>query len=58
MKIIKRGVLPEDKVFRGRCAHCGCEFEYIRSDIADSQREGAWVECPCCKMAISHKILR
>lgn len=58
MKILKPGIKPEEIVTRDRCSRCGCEFEYTRADVHTDQREGDYVNCPCCNVWISAKVWR
>lgn len=53
MKIISRGVKPEDKVYRGTCRNCSTVFECQRHEGTfhpGDQRDGPWlsVSCPVC----------
>ncbi len=66
MKILKPGVIPVPKSFRGKCNYCGCEFECAESDLyrkegiswtgnAPSQDQGCY--CPTCKKEVPiHKM--
>lgn len=45
MKILKEGKLPSTK---DRCLVCGCEFEFDRTDVVDS--DGFYlIKCPTCR---------
>ena len=58
MKIIREGnlaLLLRNIVFL--CLHCGCEFEAIRGEYKEDQRDGPYCQCPCCGNYTS-KILR
>jgi len=55
MKIIKRGTLPSERLWRGTCRSCGSIVEGTEDEMHDIQhdsREGysfSWNECPVCK---------
>jgi hypothetical protein len=48
MKILEKGknMLNYPETFRGKCAACGCVFEYERKDIQMQGRNDTYVECP------------
>lgn len=53
MKILSRGIKPEDKIFRGTCQNCKTEFECLRHEgtyFNGTQRDDAFlrVTCPVC----------
>jgi hypothetical protein len=54
MKIIERGTLPEERVWRGRCVSCRTLFECLRSEgtyqpALDQRDEPSLrVNCPVC----------
>lgn len=52
MKITKKGSLPSERIWVGRCSHCGTEAEATEGelDTKHEQREGAWAneKCPLC----------
>jgi hypothetical protein len=56
IKIIKRGKIPEDKVYPTTCGVCRTEFEFTEKDgnVTDSQRDGRFitVKCPVCAKLI------
>lgn len=41
MKVIKKGVLPANRLLVGKCEWCGCEVE-----VAESETENRMVKCP------------
>lgn len=53
MKIIKRGILPDEKDFRGTCSVCGTIAEAKQKElkVRSDQRDGdtASATCPICK---------
>ncbi len=53
MKIIKRGLLPDLRIWRGVCRTCKSEFEALESElnVQNDQRDGAWAlkGCTECK---------
>lgn len=59
IKIIKRGVHPDEKVYHGVCRRCKTEIEFLAKDgkymPAYEQRDGPTiiVECPVCKHSIT-----
>lgn len=58
IKIIKRGVPPEYKLFYGTCRNCKTEVEFMEKDgtrhESTSQRDGSYIEvvCPVCYKSI------
>jgi len=34
MKIIRKGVLPEDIIYTGECKHCGCQLECNYTEVS------------------------
>jgi len=54
MRIISRGNLPGDEVFKGNCGHCKTVFECLKHEgifyAATSQRDEPFVKvtCPVC----------
>lgn len=52
MKILKKGKLPEDKVYTAECLNCGTEFEFKRNEgrVVHDQRDGDAIVavCPEC----------
>lgn len=52
MKIIKRGVLPEDIIWQGKCCRCKTIAEEKQSELEvvhDRDGSFAWHICPVCK---------
>jgi RNase P subunit RPR2 len=54
MRIISRGIKPEDKLYRGTCKNCKTVFECNRSEgkYENDFREGGGflrVTCPLCQ---------
>jgi RNase P subunit RPR2 len=53
MKIIKRGQVPGNEVYRLDCNHCHTEFEIEAKEAKynSDQRDGDYlsIECPICK---------
>ena len=35
MKLIKRGIPPQEEIWRGTCRSCKSEYEAVKKDIAD-----------------------
>ena len=52
MQIIKRGVIPAERKWRGNCFHCSSIMEAKQSEltIQSNQRDGEWAttKCPVC----------
>ena len=52
MKIIKKGAISEEKVYRIECNHCKCVFEIMEKEgsIIFDQRDGNYLQydCPTC----------
>lgn len=53
MEITKRGTLPGERKWRGKCHNCGSEAIAKQSEltkITHDQRDGslAWEKCPVC----------
>lgn len=57
MKIITRGRLPETRIWRGTCSHCGtvAEAKEDELEVRSDQREGTWgfANCPFCGRAMT-----
>jgi DNA-directed RNA polymerase subunit RPC12/RpoP len=53
IEIIKRGVIPGDRIVKGTCSNCRSELQWKASDGEhfDCQREGESnsIACPVCK---------
>lgn len=54
MEIVKRGQLPEERVYGLQCDHCMTEFKFKQSEgvyNSGDYKEGPWVaiDCPVCK---------
>ncbi|WP_186194456.1 hypothetical protein [Burkholderia gladioli] len=53
MKIIKQGILPQYREWKGKCYFCGTEFECLQNEgeYAIDQRDGDYlrVNCPICE---------
>lgn len=50
MKIIKMGVKPEERVYRGTCSNCKTVFECQQHEgtyHVGGQRDGPWLSVPC-----------
>lgn len=62
MKILSRGIKPEDKIFRGTCSNCKTEYECLRHEgtYEYDQRDGGGflrVTCPVCgKSSIAYEV--
>ncbi len=56
MKIIERGIKPDDAVCKSRCMHCKTLVEFQRSEAryVSDQRDGdaLVVACPVCEREI------
>ena len=56
MNVIKPGVDPKGKKYRGECLHCKCEVEFLRSEAeyvsSCRNEEMLRVTCPTCKQDI------
>jgi hypothetical protein len=52
IKIVRRGELPEEKIYRGTCSYCKTEFTFNGSDgkFRSDQRDGDYyeIDCPLC----------
>lgn len=52
MKIIKKGMLPAERVYRETCAACGTVFEFTEKEakVCHDQRDGSYlyIDCPLC----------
>jgi hypothetical protein len=55
MKVIERGTLPQERLWRGTCRSCGSKVEATEGELnhidLGDQRDGpfAWEVCPVCK---------
>lgn len=54
MRIIKKGIKPEEKIHRVTCHHCKTEFEFSVAEgkITYDQRDGdsVSISCPNCSV--------
>jgi len=54
MKITKKGTIPEDRIWNGKCNNCGAEAEAKESEMSniqiDQKESGrfSWAKCPVC----------
>lgn len=56
MKIISRGVVPQDKVYQSVCAKCKTVFEFSQKEgrVANDRNENVVIiNCPVCKKSCS-----
>lgn len=55
MKVIKRGVLPSEKKYRGRCPHCESIVEATHDELTHTtcQFDGDYsvADCPVCEVS-------
>lgn len=63
MRIISRGVNPNEYLWEGTCGYCNTKFECLQHEgtIQSDQRDGTFlkVACPVCiKMAFAYKTKR
>lgn len=53
MRIVKRGVPPQEKYYSSTCPGCETQFEYKRSEVninCIDPRDYTWtINCPLCK---------
>jgi hypothetical protein len=53
MKVVRKGVIPEDKKWFGTCSNCKSQVEAIGKElkVTSDQRDGTFGEAPCpiCK---------
>lgn len=56
MKIIRQGIRPQDRLYRGICSNCATEVEFTEGEgnrSPDQRDNGAVsVECPTCSCMI------
>ncbi len=52
MKVISRGILPEDEEYTASCSHCKSVLQFLKKEVRceNTQREGisAIFKCPVC----------
>jgi hypothetical protein len=57
MRIIRKGALPQERMFRSVCLYCNCEFEFTQCEAYTfhDQRDGSYVQinCPTCKRPVT-----
>lgn len=57
MKIITRGIPPEEKLYRSLCIYCKTVFQYIAKEakLVSDQREGDYlsIACPVCNQPVT-----
>lgn len=60
MKILRRGNLPENSIYRGTCNHCKTEFECAQHEgklVLRPSTSFLEVSCPVCQTkAIAYKL--
>jgi RNase P subunit RPR2 len=49
MKILKRGIIPAERIWRGTCQNCKSEFEALEKElkITHDQRDGDYASAKC-----------
>ena len=57
MKIISKGTIPKDRVYRVSCDSCSSKIEFIQGEgkIVYDQRDGNYISinCPVCTALIT-----
>ena len=57
IKILKPGTIPQKikRIYSVKCYHCGCEFEFDKTDCLNDQELKGFItiNCPCCGAEIS-----
>jgi len=60
MKILKKGIIPRDKIYTVACKNCHTRFQFKQHEgkICYDNRDGDYVtiECPLCKEIIYENI--
>jgi hypothetical protein len=60
IKVIKRGIPPQEKKYNVVCRQCYSELEFVKSDAkyVGNQREGDYLclICPVCQDSITKEI--
>lgn len=60
MKIIKKGILPKERMHRAKCYNCKTEIEFKEEEavIIYDQRDGNYlsITCPVCGSNITKSI--
>mgnify|MGYP000600165944 FL=1 len=60
MKIIKRGVLPQEKEYEVTCTRCTTIFSFLQkeAEVMHQDRAGAYLKilCPVCKHSCTTSI--
>lgn len=56
MRVIRKGELPEKRIWKGSCSHCGQTYEAEQGElkITSDQRDGDFGEARCtlCKQRV------
>jgi len=56
MKIIKKGNIPDEKIYQAKCYNCKTEIEFVQKEgvVTRDQRDGDFitVQCPLCGCGI------
>lgn len=61
VKLIKRGQIPEEKLYKATCGRCGSEFEFNGYDIQtprDQRDTERYIQCTVCRNFIYEKAFR
>lgn len=57
IEITKRGMLPKEIVYDGKCNHCKTEFRFSEDEgeVVYDQRDGDYVkiDCPLCTYTVN-----
>lgn len=57
MKVLKQGLKPTERWYKGTCYSCGTEVEFQRkeAELVSDQRDGDYVKvkCPTCNGSIT-----
>jgi hypothetical protein len=60
MEIIKKGCLPEERIYEATCSYCKTQIRFFQGEgiIINEQRDGSYicVQCPLCKKDIYKSI--
>lgn len=60
IKILKAGTIPQKikRIYRVKCSHCGCEFEFNKTDCLNDQelKDFVTINCPWCGAEISRRL--
>lgn len=57
IKLITKGIPPQEKIHKTGCLNCLSTYEYTIKDLKHEQREGSYFMCTVCNHTVWHRFL-